>query len=86
VYAERLYGIRPEQGVGTAGGTKFGYAKDGKPLLTKEPKLVLNDNDAGTGAVNQSPQGRALGEQGAEAGGSSGAFEFARPRTAPGHR
>ena len=33
--------------VGTAGGTKYGYDKDGKPFLTKEPKLLLNDNDAG---------------------------------------
>jgi phosphoglycolate phosphatase-like HAD superfamily hydrolase len=32
---------------GTAGGTKYGYGKDGKPFLTKEPKLLLNDNDAG---------------------------------------
>src|SRR5271166_1332267 len=29
------------------GGTKFGYDKDGKPFLTKEPKLLLNDNNAG---------------------------------------
>jgi len=47
VYSEATYGIPPEQVVGTAGGTKFGYANDGKPLLTKEPKLLLNDNDAG---------------------------------------
>ena len=47
VYSERVYGIPPEQVVGTAGGTKFGYDKDGKPFLTKEPKLLLNDNDAG---------------------------------------
>lgn len=47
VYAERVYGIPPEQVVGTAGGTKFGYDKNGKPFLTKEPKLLLNDNDAG---------------------------------------
>ena len=33
--------------VGTAGGTKYGYDKDGKPFLTKEPKLLLNDNNAG---------------------------------------
>ena len=33
--------------VGTAGGTKYGYGKDGKPFLTKEPKLLLNDNNAG---------------------------------------
>jgi len=47
VYAQQVYGIPPEQVVGTAGGTKFGYATDGKPFLTKEPKLLLNNNDAG---------------------------------------
>jgi phosphoglycolate phosphatase-like HAD superfamily hydrolase len=47
VYADKVYGIPPEQVVGTAGGTKYGYAKDGKPFLTKEPKLILNDNNAG---------------------------------------
>jgi phosphoglycolate phosphatase-like HAD superfamily hydrolase len=47
MYAQQVYGIPPEQVVGTAGGTKFGYAKDGKPFLTKEPKLLLNNNDAG---------------------------------------
>jgi phosphoglycolate phosphatase-like HAD superfamily hydrolase len=47
VYAAEVYGIPPEQVVGTAGGTKFGYAKDGAPFLTKEPKLLLNDNFAG---------------------------------------
>jgi phosphoserine phosphatase len=47
VYAEQTYGIAPEQVVGTAGATSYSYGKDGKPVLTKEPKLVLNDNDAG---------------------------------------
>jgi len=47
VYAERVYGIPPEQVVGTMGGTKFDYGKDGKPFLTKEPKLLLNDDHAG---------------------------------------
>jgi phosphoglycolate phosphatase-like HAD superfamily hydrolase len=47
VYAEKVYGIPPEQVVGTAAGTKYGYAKDGRPFLTKEPKLLLNDNNAG---------------------------------------
>jgi hypothetical protein len=47
VYAEKVYGIPPEQVVGTAGGTKYAYASDGKPFLTKEPKLILNDNNAG---------------------------------------
>jgi phosphoserine phosphatase len=47
VYSERVYGIPPEQVVGTAGGTKYGYQKDGTPFLTKEPKLLLNDDNAG---------------------------------------
>ena len=46
-YSEQTYGIPPEQVVGTAGGTKYGYDKSGKPFLTKEPKLLLNDNNAG---------------------------------------
>jgi hypothetical protein len=42
-----VYDIPPEQVVGTAGGTKYSYDPEGKPILTKEPKLLLNDNDAG---------------------------------------
>jgi phosphoglycolate phosphatase-like HAD superfamily hydrolase len=47
VYSQRVYGIPPEQVVGTMGGTKFGYDKNGKPFLTKEPRLLLNDDKAG---------------------------------------
>ena len=47
VYSERVYGIPAEQIVGTAAGIKYGYDKSGKPILTKEPKLLLNDNFAG---------------------------------------
>jgi len=47
VYSELVYGIPPEQVIGTAGGVKFSYGKDGRPMLTKEPKLLLNDNFAG---------------------------------------
>ncbi|MGB9163729.1 MAG: haloacid dehalogenase-like hydrolase [Rhodomicrobium sp.] len=47
VYSERVYGIPRAHVVGTAGGVKYGYYKDGKPFLTKEPKLLLNDNFAG---------------------------------------
>jgi phosphoglycolate phosphatase-like HAD superfamily hydrolase len=46
-YAEKTYGIPPEQVVGTAGGTTYGYDKSGKPFLTKDPRLILNDNNAG---------------------------------------
>jgi phosphoglycolate phosphatase-like HAD superfamily hydrolase len=47
VYSEQVYDIPPEQVVGTAGGTKFSYKPDGRPFLTKEPKLLLNDDNAG---------------------------------------
>jgi hypothetical protein len=47
VYSQQVYGIPPEQVVGTASGTKYGYDKNGKPFLTKEPKILLNDNNAG---------------------------------------
>jgi phosphoglycolate phosphatase-like HAD superfamily hydrolase len=46
-YSERTYGIPPEQVVGTAGGVRCEYAADGKPMLIKEPKLILNDDNAG---------------------------------------
>ncbi|MCE9534281.1 MAG: haloacid dehalogenase-like hydrolase [Planctomycetes bacterium] len=46
-YSEQVYGIPPEQIVGSMGGTKYGYDKEGKPMLTKEPKLLLNDDKAG---------------------------------------
>ncbi|UHD17589.1 HAD family hydrolase [Thiocapsa bogorovii] len=47
VYSAPVYGIPPEQVVGTAGETKYGYRKDGRPFLTKEPKLLLDNNNAG---------------------------------------
>jgi haloacid dehalogenase-like hydrolase len=47
VYSQQIYGIPPEQVIGSALSTKYGYAKDGKPILTKEPKLLLNDNFGG---------------------------------------
>jgi uncharacterized protein (TIGR03000 family) len=47
VYAEQVYGIPPEQVVGTMGAVKYGHDKSGRPVLVKEPRLLLNDNDAG---------------------------------------
>jgi hypothetical protein len=47
VYAEEVYGVSPEQVVGSAGGTKYGYDKNGKPFLTKLPKLLLLDDGPG---------------------------------------
>jgi phosphoglycolate phosphatase-like HAD superfamily hydrolase len=45
--AQRVYGIPPEQVVGTMGGLKYGYGPDGKGFLTKEPSMLLNDDNAG---------------------------------------
>jgi len=47
VFAERVYGIPPEQVIGSADTLKFGYDAQGKPLLTIEPKLLLNDDFSG---------------------------------------
>lgn len=50
-YAERIYGIPPEQVVGSTGETSFGYSKDGKPILTKDPKLLLNQRPRASRSV-----------------------------------
>ncbi len=47
VYAEQTYGIPPEQVIGTAVAAAFGYDANGRPVLTKTEKLVLNDNGTG---------------------------------------
>ncbi len=47
VYAEQVYGVPPEQVVGSMGGTTYGYDKTGTPILTKAPKLLLDDDKAG---------------------------------------
>jgi phosphoglycolate phosphatase-like HAD superfamily hydrolase len=46
VYAERVYGIPPEQVIGSAGAVSYQYGAKG-PVLIKEPKLLLNDDNAG---------------------------------------
>jgi phosphoglycolate phosphatase-like HAD superfamily hydrolase len=46
-YSEDVYGVPPEQVIGSAGGLKYSYDKEGKPLLTKEPKLWFDDDKAG---------------------------------------
>ena len=47
VYSQQVYGIPPDQVVGSALATRYSYAKDGEPILVKEPKLMLDDNNAG---------------------------------------
>lgn len=47
VYAEQVYGIPPEQVVGTSSATEYTHDASGNPVLIKEAKLLLNDNYGG---------------------------------------
>jgi phosphoglycolate phosphatase-like HAD superfamily hydrolase len=47
VYAERIYGIPPEQVVGSSGVVKFELQRDGRPELVKEPKVEFIDDGPG---------------------------------------
>ncbi|MDM0028212.1 HAD family hydrolase [Variovorax saccharolyticus] len=46
-YAQKVYGIPPEQVIGSAAETSFGYAKDGKAVLTKTHKMLYVDDKTG---------------------------------------
>ncbi len=46
-FADKTYGVPPEQVVGTALDTAYGYDAAGKPVLTKAPKRLLLDDHAG---------------------------------------
>jgi phosphoglycolate phosphatase-like HAD superfamily hydrolase len=45
-WTERVYGILPEQVVGSSGGLRYEY-RDGHPVIVKLPDLVLNDDKEG---------------------------------------
>ena len=45
-WAERTYGIPPEQVVGSSGGLKY-ELRDGTPVIVKLPELALNDDKEG---------------------------------------
>jgi phosphoglycolate phosphatase-like HAD superfamily hydrolase len=46
-FAERVYGIPPEQVVGSSGVVKFEMDADGKPILVKEAKVEFIDDGPG---------------------------------------
>jgi phosphoserine phosphatase len=46
-YAERIYGIPPEQIVGSTAEVTFGYDKNGKSVLTKVPEGIRVNDKAG---------------------------------------
>ncbi|MES2645129.1 MAG: HAD family hydrolase [Myxococcota bacterium] len=47
VYSEQVYGVPVDHVVGSAAETRFGYGEDGKPTLTKEPRLLFDDDATG---------------------------------------
>jgi phosphoglycolate phosphatase-like HAD superfamily hydrolase len=47
LWTERVYGIPPEQVVGSSGLVKFEIRPDGKPVLIKEPTIEFVDDGAG---------------------------------------
>jgi phosphoglycolate phosphatase-like HAD superfamily hydrolase len=47
VFSEQVYGVPPEQVVGSAAKTKYEHGKDGQPLLIKLPEMFLVDDHAG---------------------------------------
>jgi phosphoglycolate phosphatase-like HAD superfamily hydrolase len=46
-WTERVYGIPPEQVVGSTSGAAFGTGPDGKPTVIKQGKLNFNDDGPG---------------------------------------
>jgi hypothetical protein len=46
-YSDKLYGIPPEQVAGIEQAFKYGYDKDHRPVLTRQPRLVLDNLGAG---------------------------------------
>ncbi len=46
-YAEQVYGIPPEQIIGSAIEVQYGYDAAGKGVLTRPPKPLLNNNFSG---------------------------------------
>jgi phosphoglycolate phosphatase-like HAD superfamily hydrolase len=47
VFAEKVFGIPPEQVIGSALATRYTYDKDGKGILMRSAKVLLNDNFSG---------------------------------------
>ena len=46
-FSQDVYGLPPEQVIGSVGAVTYGHDSNGRPFLTKEPKLLLEDNNAG---------------------------------------
>jgi hypothetical protein len=66
VFTEQVYGIPPEQVVGSVGETRL-EMRNGKPVLVKLPKINLVDDKAGKPVGIQRFIGRRLGRRSADA-------------------
>ena len=70
-YAEQVYGIPPEQVIGTAIAAEYTYNQQGQGILVRPPKLLLNDNFSGkpedvylfTGRHSKAAFGNSTGDQ-----------------------
>jgi hypothetical protein len=70
-YAERVYGIPPEQIIGTAIDAQYTYNSEGQGILMRPPKVLLNDNFSGkpediylfTGRHSKAAFGNSTGDQ-----------------------
>jgi len=70
-YAEKVYGIPPEQVIGSALDAEYRYDQQGEGVLVRPPKLLLNDNFSGkpediylfTGRHSRAAFGNSTGDQ-----------------------
>ncbi len=70
-YAEQVYGIPPEQVIGSALDLEYTYNKQGQGILVRPPKLLLNNNFSGkpediylfTGRHSKAAFGNSTGDQ-----------------------
>jgi hypothetical protein len=70
-YAEKIYGIPPEQIIGTAIDAQYTYNKEGQGILMRPAKVLLNDNFSGkpediylfTGRHSKAAFGNSTGDQ-----------------------
>ncbi len=71
VYAEQVYGMPPEEIIGSAVETEYTYNQSGEGVLIRPPKLLLNNNFSGkpediylfTGQHPQAAFGNSTGDQ-----------------------
>ncbi len=71
VYSEQVYGVVPEQVIGSAVATKYTYDNAGAGILMRPPELLLNNNFSGkpediylfTGSHPQAAFGNSTGDQ-----------------------